>query len=102
MNKTNEELTIEKFEEIMDDFLKENEIHMLITLPEGTEETKISDNTGMGCVVQFYILLAAIPAVFEEMFEVMEMDESKKESLIDGMLKLVKGELMNPGGDTNA
>lgn len=101
MNKTNEELTIEKFGEIMDDFLKSNEINMLITLPEGTEEPKISDNTGMGCVVQFYILLAAIPAVFKTMFETMGLDENKKESLINGMLELVKGELMNYGGDTD-
>ena len=92
-----EELTIEKYGEIMDDFLKENEIKMLVTLPEGSIEPKIQDNTSLGCVVQFYILLAALPAVFQTMFETMELDKNKKESLIDGMLELVKNELMKQG-----
>lgn len=90
-----EKLTIEKFGEIMDDFLRENEINMLITLPEGSIEPRIQDNTGMGWVVQFYILLAALPPVFKGMFEMME---SEKESLIDGMLELVKNELMEQEG----
>ena len=41
-----EELTLEKFGEIMDEFLKNNEIRMLITLPEGTVEPQIQDNIG--------------------------------------------------------
>lgn len=89
-----EELQIEKFGEIIDDFLKKNEIKMLITLPEGSIEPKIKDNTGLGCVVQFYILLNALPEVFRKVFETMELDEHKKESLIDGILELVKDELM--------
>ncbi len=94
-----ERLTAERFGEIMDDFLKKNEINMLITLPEGTLEPRISDNTGMGPVVQFYILLAAIPTVFKAMFELMGLDENEKESLIDGMLELVKNEMVKPGSE---
>ena len=33
-----EKITTEKFGEIMNDFLKENKINMLITLPEGSIE----------------------------------------------------------------
>ena len=94
-----EELTIEKLGEIMDDFMKENEIKMLITLPKGSMEPKIQDNIGLGCVAWFYILLDALPTVFQTMFETLELDKDKKESLIDGMLELVKNELMNPGGE---
>ena len=94
-----EKLTIEKFGEIMDDFLRENEINMLITLPEGSIEPRIQDNTGMGCVVQFYILLSALPPVFKGIFE---MVESENESLIDGMLELVKNELMSLVDKTDA
>lgn len=92
-----EKLTIERFGEIMDDFLKENEINMLLTLPEGTIEPKISDNTGMGCIVQFYILLAALPEVFEKLFEVLLLDKNKKEELVDDMLGMVKKELIERG-----
>lgn len=94
-----ERLTTERFGEIMDDFLEKNEINMLITLPEGTLEPRISDNTGMGSVVQFYILLATIPTVFKAMFELTGLDENEKESLIDGMLELVKNEMVKPGSE---
>lgn len=43
-----EKLTIEKFGEIMDGFLQENEIDLLITLPEGSMDPKLQDNAGMG------------------------------------------------------
>ena len=36
--KMSEKITTEKFGEIMNDFLKENKINMLITLPEGSIE----------------------------------------------------------------
>ena len=99
MKKMNKELTIEEFGEIIDAFLKKNEINMLITLPEGTDKPQIRDNTGLGCTVQFYILLAAIQPVFKEMLETLEPGETQKESLIDGMLELVKDDLMNPKED---
>lgn len=88
-----EKLTIEKFGEIMNDFLKENKINMLITLPEGSIEPQIQDNIAMGCVVQFYILLATLQTVFKEMFRTMNLDETEEENLIDLMMEMVKGEV---------
>ena len=48
------ELNIESFGAIIDNFLEENHIQMIIDLPEGTREATVEDNTRMGPVVQFY------------------------------------------------
>lgn len=88
------ELTSENFAKIMSDFLKENEIDMLITLPEGTLKPKITDNTGMGRVVQLEILISVIPPVFKEVSEIKKWDKEKKEMIIDKLLELMKNESM--------
>lgn len=88
-------LTMDKIGEIMDDFLKRNEINMLVTLPEGSMKAEIQDNIGMGSVVHFYILLASFPTIFKEMFELLNLDEENKENLIDALLDLVKKETLN-------
>ena len=57
------ELSIDAFGEIVDEFLKENEIHMTITLPEGSVTPVIKDNIGTVSVLQFYILLNTVGVV---------------------------------------
>ena len=39
------ELTLEKFGEIVDDFLTKNHIQMLVEMPKGTQDVTIIDNT---------------------------------------------------------
>ena len=76
------ELNIDTFGEIMDDFIEKNHIQMLIDIPEGTNEPQIKDNAQLGGVVQFYILLDKL------------LDHSRHEDFIDGILQVVKNELM--------
>ena len=38
---------LDSFGEIIDQFLKENEVKMLLTLPEGTLDVQVMDNTGL-------------------------------------------------------
>lgn len=56
----NKKLDLDSFGEIMDKFILENEVGMSIIMPEGTIEPEIQDNTGMGPVMQFYIMLNAL------------------------------------------
>ena len=63
----------------MDDFLKKNEIRMLITLPEGDIEPVVEDNVGLGSTVHFYILLNSIGAVCEQMQKDVGIDKSSAE-----------------------
>lgn len=53
-------MDLEKFGEIIDNFLKENHVQMLIEMPEGTLEPIVKDNIGAGAVMKFYFLLNAI------------------------------------------
>ena len=48
------ELDLDKFGDIMNDFLEKNEIRMLVTLPEGSIEPVVEDNVGLGSTVHFF------------------------------------------------
>ena len=50
-------LDLDTFGEIMDKFIKDNEIKILITLPQGSIDAVVDDNVGAGSVLQFYIVL---------------------------------------------
>ena len=101
MNRT---LNLDTFGEIMDEFIKQNEIHMLLTIPEGSMEVKVQDNVNAGGVMQFYIALSAISHIAMTMKEDMkrvdlELDENKWEDVVDSLLSLLKLELMKQKTD---
>lgn len=93
------EFNIDTFGEIMDEFLERNPVQMLIELPEGTIEPVISDNIGMGGVVQLYILSKAICPIYKEIYDLL-LDHSKHEEFIDEILALVKRDLMDVEEET--
>ena len=90
----NRKLDMDSFGEIMDKFILENEVGMSIIMPEGTIEPEIQDNTGMGPVMQFYILLNALVAVVKNVTDLMGIEKDAREDLVDGILDLVKKDLM--------
>ena len=90
------ELDLDKFGEIMDDFLKKNEIKMLVTLPEGSIEPVVEDNVGLGSTVHFYILLNSIATVCQQMQKDMGIDKASAEwaNVAHELLKMVEAELL--------
>lgn len=95
----NKTMNLDTFGEVMDKFIKENEIQMLITLPEGSVDAEVQDNVNAGGVMQFYIMLNAFQSIVKRMKEDMkradlELDESKWEDVVDSLLSLLKKELM--------
>ena len=92
-------LDLDSFGEIIDDFLKDNKIQMLLTMPEGTLDVQVRDNTGLGAVVQFYILLNSIASVGADMRKQMKIDNTSPEwrNVVDALLGLVRNELMESG-----
>ena len=90
----NKKLDLDSFGEIMDKFILENEVGMSIIMPEGTIEPEIRDNTGMGPVMQFYILLNALVAVVKNVTDLMGIEKDAREDLVDGILGLVKKDIM--------
>ena len=67
-------LDFDTFGQIMDDFIKEAPIQMLIEMPAGTTDAKIRDNTQAGPVMQLYIILNAVEAIYKSMCELLDID----------------------------
>lgn len=88
------ELNIETFGEVMDDFLKKNEINLLVTLPEGTLEATLEDNTGCGPVIRFYILLWALKSGMKELVQAMPIDAAKIPDILDELFIILKDEVL--------
>lgn len=83
------------FCEIMDDFLKDMDVGMVIEIPEGTLEAKVTDNVHCGSLVRYYILLSAIRPIVAGMRE--ELDDIRGDELmqsIDQMLSAIRGRTM--------
>lgn len=90
-------MDLEKFGEIIDNFLKENHIQMLIEMPEGTLNSVVTDNVGIGSVVKFYILLNSLGTIGKEMKKDMNISSDDKEGwekVVDRILDLVKNDLL--------
>lgn len=88
-------MDLDKFGEIIDNFLKDNDISMLINIPEGTLDPIIKDNAGMGSVIRFYILLIALKSIGKQLKSEMGITSQEEwGKAIDGILKLVKNDLM--------
>ena len=94
-------LTLDSFGEIMDQFLKDNKVCMLLTLPEGTQDVQVEDNVHLGSVVQFYILLNGIIPICSAMLKDMGIDRKSAEweKVVDTLLGMIKDEIM--GGDAD-
>ena len=84
--------TIDIFTDIMNDFIEKNHVQLLIDMPEGTQEPKLIDNLHLGSVVQFYILLAAIPGAFRALNA--SLNGEADERVVDTMLELAKKDMM--------
>ena len=94
-----ERLTIEKFGKIVDDFLNDNHIQMIIEMKEGTRKAIIKDNTGMGSVIQFYILMHGMSQCMDRMMDDMEIEKEGKPEMVDGILEILKNELLSEKGE---
>ncbi len=89
-------LSLETYGKIMDGALEAVSVQVLIELPEGTLEARVTDNLDMGSVVQFYAMLNAIKPVFEKLRSevALQLCDEEWEKVIDGMLAMVKDEIM--------
>lgn len=96
------ELSIDAFGEIVDEFLKENEIHMTITLPEGSVTPVIKDNIGTVSVLQFYILLNTVGVVVKQVVKDMNIDTATPEweKTVVALLHMVKQDIMDADSES--
>lgn len=95
------ELNLDAIGEIMDRFLRDNEIRMAIKLPEGELDPVIADNVRLGSVVRFYILLNAIKPVCVSMCDEMCIDRKSDgwPDVVDALLRMVRSEILKDTDD---
>ena len=86
-------MNIDAFDDIMDKFINDAHIQLLIDMPEGTTDAELKDNTGMGAVMQFYIILNAVEKIFADMCEQMELEDTDvlADSLCNLLNESIKG-----------
>ena len=91
-----EELNLENFGEIMDEFLTKNECQMLITIPEGSSEVNVIDNMGIGSLGAFYFLLKALTPTLNKLLNCFEKKDLQfdRGKLVTQLLEMVKAELL--------
>ena len=85
-------MTFEQFGDIMDKFLEENHVRMVVDMPEGTQEVTIEDDIGLGPVIHFYILLLALTTTFHEFEEILNLE--RVDEFVDEMLRMVRDEIL--------
>lgn len=87
---------IDSMGEIIDKAIEENEIKMLITIPENSMEIQIDSTFGSKqTVFNFYILLHAVKKIVNDLVGTDQLiDESKKELLVDELFGMLKKEIM--------
>ena len=84
---------LDELGEVMDSFLKNNKIQLLVESPKGSSEWTTKSNIDeLGPVVYFYILLNLMPIVFQKFKDI--LDENLTESFVDSVLDMVKKEIM--------
>ena len=85
---------LDKFGKIVDDYLRENEVKLLVTLPKDSMEATVQSNM-QSSVFDLYILLYGLMAVIENLIinEGM-LDGAKTEQMLDSILGLVKHDIL--------
>lgn len=91
-------LDMDTFAEIINEFLTENEVRMLLTMPKGTQDVTVEDNTTLGPVLHFFFILNAVKPICKAMQEQMGLDRDSAEwvKVVDTLFGMVRGELL-PG-----
>lgn len=92
-------MNLDDFGAVIDDFLRDNPVSLLVNLPEGTLEPEIEDNIGLGPVVQMYLLMQTLKKVVADVWSIQDegqliLDQSEKGEFLDNILELIKNEIM--------
>ena len=88
------ELNINEVGRIMDELIYKNDIKLLISIPENSREINIQSNFFDTPATNLYIHLNALGKTFKDLLNTGMIDESKKEAFLDGMLQLVRNDIL--------
>lgn len=88
---------IEEFGKQIDDLLEKADVRMMVRLPEGSMDAEVvspfTDN--LGPVMDFYILLHGLSKVVQDLVEQEPDLNPNREAMVDGILEMVKRDIMD-------
>lgn len=86
-------MNLDEIGEMIDEYLKENDVVMRICFPKGSMDADILSPVPSP-VFEFYLILHAMKKIFEKLLAMEAVDSSKKKIMLDAMLDLVKKEIL--------
>ena len=92
------ELNIDEFNKMIDKRIREDDVKILIELPEGSMVPKITSVYGIPAI-DLYIMIHALKKVITDLFEQGLLDPDKKGDFLDGILDMIKGEILEAEAD---
>lgn len=93
------ELNIDEFNKMIDKQIREDDVKLLIELPEGSMEPIIKSIYGIP-LIDLYIMIHALKKVITDLFNQSELlDPAKKSDFLDGILDMVKAEILEEEAD---
>lgn len=92
------ELNIDEFNKFIDKRIREDDVKILIKLPEGSMEPIIKSIYGIP-VIDLYIMIHALKKVITDLFEEGLLDPDKKGDFLDGIMDMIKGEILEEEAD---
>lgn len=90
------ELNFDTFSELINKFITEAHMQVLIDMPEGTQEVTVEDNIDAGPAVQYFVLIQAMKKVWKDLMQIGEVDQEK---FLDSVWELLKAELLEDAND---
>ena len=94
-------MDLDSFGDIVDKFLEENEVEMLLTMPKGTQTVQVEDNVNLGPIAQFYIMMNSITTICKELRNDFGIDATlpEWEKTANVLLAMVKREILTEDED---
>ena len=88
---------IDEFGAAIDKILEESDVRMLVRLPEGSMEATVKSpfTDSLGAVMDFYIMLHGLSKVVQTLIEQNPDINPDTEKMIDGILEMVKKDIMD-------
>ena len=95
MDQRQKHLNLDTFGEIMDKFIHENKVGLMVLKEADSDDWEVT-GVGMGAVTDFYIFLNAMIPIYRQMLEDMQ-GEMDKELLANSLADLMREGLLAAG-----
>ncbi len=87
-------MEIDEFGAKVDELLTEKEIHLNITFQKGSLDPEFESNYQASPILNLYLLIRAMKKGLEDLLEFGNVDNERKEDIIDGLLEMLKEDIL--------